>query len=121
MVSGCYVYGDIPTDAEPLRSYRFFLVRANFFGGVLEIVHVEHADVYAVEELTQTEGYEPAIWRLFAVCKCDLTGNEGLYLVKIPGRSNGIGKPSCECFGYNRWQNCKHIDSLLHLCKRGQI
>lgn len=121
-VSGVYVEGQLhDTITKQSRFYVWFLVRGAFFGGVLEIVQAEQIDAYAVEEMTLADAEVMAAWRVFAVAKCDVTDRDGLYEVRIPGRLNATGKPSCQCYGYNRHQHCKHIDSLADLVRRNQI
>lgn len=107
-------------------------VRGAFFSHVLAITQGNEHDVYAVEEATEgfthtyrdelgreREGcyYPPSTVapRSFFVCKCPVTTGEWLYVVTLGAR------PSCTCYGFNRWQNCKHIDALADLVKRSGI
>lgn len=102
----------------------YFEVAGAFFSGVLVI----ESDVYAVEEITTAElwaeGGPRFLFRYFVVSKCgeleDMADEQGgLYLVTIPTAPTGYAdrKPSCRCFGYNRWQHCKHIDALTKRVK----
>lgn len=116
------------TMTAEVREYQYFAVSGAFFSGVLVIVQDGKCDVYAVEELPDWEHFPelgsrlPPMPRYFLVAKCGPPENmvdeaAGLYCVRI---SQGVGiKDSCQCFGYNRWQGCKHIDTLADLLKRG--
>lgn len=122
--SGIFVFGDLPdTVSKKMRSYIFFLVKSPIFMGVLQIVQAEHLDVYAVEEVTSEDNEFAAVFRCFVLAKCELKDDqdEWLYYVRLPGRLNHTAKPSCQCFGYNSHQRCKHIDVLRDLLNRGQL
>lgn len=114
------------------RGYAVTRVRGYFFSHVLTIYQDAKADVYGVEEAT--EGFTAVFYdkaahewregsfippmcvspRSFLLRKCG-GSEEGLYLVTLSAR------PSCQCFGYNRWQGCKHIDAILDLDRRREI
>lgn len=119
-----------PSLTRQERYYLYFplrdLLRGLSFSGVLYIVQVEQSgrmlkpDVYAVEEVELESTLEAGPWRFFAVCKCGLVpeNEEGLYCVRVPRVKEDrarYGPAVCNCFGFNRWQNCKHADALTDL------
>jgi hypothetical protein len=85
-------------------------------------------DVYGVEEATDgfthtcfnefgetREGcyYPPSCCapQSFLLRRCG-GDDEGLYLVTLSAR------PSCQCRGYNRWQDCKHLAAVKLLVRK---
>lgn len=124
-----------PSVTHTHRSYVYVPVCGVFFSGVLEIIQGREHDVYALEEVTEAGEQEPVLTpilrmvsvRRFAVCRADGMGfmrlkewepsDEWLYLVSVldsaPGR--------CNCFGYSRWQTCKHLDTIADLLQRGEL
>lgn len=120
-----------PSLTHTNRVYAVHCVRGSFFTHVLTIGQDRERDVYGLVEATdgfdheyRTDRGELAVGcyfppscvapRSFIVRKC---GGEvdGLYLVTLGAR------PSCQCYGFNRWQNCKHIDALSDLVRRNGI
>lgn len=109
------------------RAYAYAPACGVFFGGVLLIVQgegdKEESDVYAVEEFHDELTTDfcllpplPPHPRYWLLCKCDADASEKLYLVRI---SQGAGiRDSCQCYGFNRWGVCKHIDTLSDLLRR---
>lgn len=120
-----------PSLTHETRAYWYCAVAGVCFSGVIVIEQGEgktlERDVYAVEELSVaelfTESNLAVLRRYFAVVKCgpvDEGGSpcEGLYLVSIPdAMAPNDARPACQCFGYNRHQNCKHIDALTDLVR----
>lgn len=122
------------------RSYFYAPVCGVFFSAVLSIEQTARGgmtqrDTYAVEEWREWEESRAGILsaevyasivcqsaaRTFVVCKAESTGKpeEGLYLVSV--FTDRRFSPSCQCFGFNRWGNCKHTDCFADLIRRGEL
>lgn len=126
------LYGELPPSVtHSRRSYTLISASGVCFDFVLVISQggerKQSRDVYAVCEYypdCEEDRYGP--FRYLIVCKCGppTDEREGLYLVRLPrhaaARAN-YGPPVCECFGYSRWQACKHIAALSDLLNRGKL
>lgn len=122
------LYGDLPPSVtHSRRSYTLISAPGVCFDFVLVISQGDEQkqsrDVYAACYWwgdTPETGFN--LFRYLIVCKCGppTDEREGLYCVRIPLKRE-YGLPSCECFGYNRWQACKHIDALTDLLNRGKL
>lgn len=120
-----------PSLTHSAREYAYVPVCGSSFSGVLIIRQDDETDVYALEEAgdgftssyldecgRQREGaYFPPLAcypPTFLVRRCG-GSDEGLYLVRL------LALPLCDCYGFNRWQSCKHVDAISDCYKRGLL
>lgn len=103
-----------PSITHDARAYLYVPVSGLYFDGVLAIRQGDECDVYGVEEFPpDCITLSCDLLRFFALVSCDVE-SESPYCVTVD--SSGIPICArCTCFGFNRWGNCKHADSILHL------
>lgn len=135
-----------PSLTHEWRAYVWEPCAGACFDAVLYIVQGEgpkaERDNYAVCEMTEAGELASDLTRVpvrrFLVARVDGNvperipdvveddGREWLYCVTCyrPGESDPRfrGNPGyCGCYGFNRWNTCKHVDCLSDLLKRGEL
>lgn len=106
-----------PSLTHESRSYLYVPVCGLYFDGVIAIRQGDEGDecdVYGVEEFPpDCITLSCDLLRFFVLVSCDVE-SESPYCVTVD--SSGIPTVvRCTCFGFNRWGNCKHADSISHL------
>ena len=112
-----------PSLTQESREVRCCRVFSPFLTHVLAITVDGKREVYGVSEhFPDRETPVPAtkpLPNLFLVAKCGGKDDERPYLVEVS--LNAGLRPSCTCYGFNRWQSCKHVDALSQLLKRAAL
>lgn len=105
-------------------NYELSRINCFSFSLALVIYGEKKVDVYGIVEI----GYDdaefagliplPPFPRWFCLRRCG-GDTDGLYCTRI-GTGAGI-HDCCDCFGFNRWQTCKHVDCFRDAVIRGKI
>lgn len=87
--------------------------------GIMECVVGKKSSRYVVTELAVAPQFDARGFRLTKPQGEPATDAEaGSYDVLIQRRGAGH---RCECKGFLRWNQCKHVDALVALCENGQL